>query len=83
MNKIINIDWLQLNCRGIAEPKNNYIFKKLPYQTRHFKNIYEIFINDKIFCTLACCPLSPIIPKDTNLIKIVHNILLLNYNLTY
>jgi hypothetical protein len=75
MNKIINIDWLQINCIGFIDIQPGYEYKKLPYNTRHFKDIWEIYKGDQIICTLANKPLSPILNPAMNLIKFDNSIL--------
>lgn len=75
MNKVINIDWLQINCKGIFQPPTGYTTKRLPYSTRVFEIILELYYQDLLICTIASKPLSPIIPQDTNLIKFNNKIL--------
>jgi hypothetical protein len=75
MKKVINIDWLQINCKGILKLLPNYNYKILPYSTRVFKRITEVSHNNKILCTIASLPLSSVIPSDTNLIKFDNKVL--------
>jgi hypothetical protein len=70
---IINIDWLQINCRSkyASELKfqKDLVIKKLSYQTRHFKTVEEVYKNDKRICTLARHPHSEILHPETILLK--------------
>jgi hypothetical protein len=75
MNKVINIDWLQLNCKGQLSLHAGFTYKLLPYSTRVFRKIYEMYQADRLLCTIACCPLSSAIPQDTNIIKFENRIL--------
>ncbi|HMG14047.1 MAG TPA: hypothetical protein VK590_01300 [Saprospiraceae bacterium] len=84
LKPIVSIDWLQLN---VAAPKNLdlkfhlfYKVKKLPYSTRHFKIVEEIFRDNMRIATITRVPLSKVIDADTILIKF-DNWLLYSVNL--
>lgn len=70
---ILSIDWLQLN---VSAPKtiavvyhSFFTVKVLPYSTRHFKLVEEIYRHGSRIATITRVPLSNILPADTILIK--------------
>jgi len=65
----ISVDWLQLNCRGCINRIFFYKFKKLRLSTRVFAQVEEVYQNDKLICSIASRPTSPILPPDTFIIK--------------
>lgn len=73
MFSVINIDWLQLNCRAISgyyyinEP--DYVIKPTDIRTRHFLKIDELFLNDRKIATIAREPSSQVLDKNIILIK--------------
>lgn len=65
-----SIDWLQFNFTGKYQDNAKYEDRLLPYGTRHFKNIIEVYQKKWKKATIANTPLSQIIHEDTNLIKL-------------
>jgi hypothetical protein len=74
---IIGIDWLQASCQRSPEisPKKllGLKLKKLPYQTRHFALVEEVYHNGKAIAVLVSKPHSPIIPPNTVQIKMLNS----------
>ncbi len=70
---ILSVDWLQLNL--VAPSDLNIVYhsfftvKLLPYSTRHFKIVEEIFHNGIRIATITRQPLSNILAPDTVLVK--------------
>lgn len=75
MQKVFNIDWLQVNCKGTLIPKQDLIYTVQPYQTKVFSKITTIHKGNRLLCTVASLPKSPIIPPETNIIKFDNNVL--------
>ena len=71
----IVIDWLQINATGRLNDSVVSQLELQPYSTRVFKSVYILKAFSEDIATIACNPLSPIIPSDTHLIKF-HNKLL-------
>ncbi len=69
---LLNIDWLQLNCRGVISKTTGYQIKQMEYSTRQFKIIQEIYINNKLFCTCVSCPFSSVLASDMVLLKVAN-----------
>jgi len=67
---LISIDWLQIHCNGYITSISKYTVKRLPYQTRQFKCIDEIYIKERRFCTITHTPLSSILDEKMILIKV-------------
>lgn len=74
------IDWLQVNATGRMSDNVVAQLELQPYSTRVFKSVYILRAFTEDIATIACNPLSPIIPSDTHLIKF-HNKLLYSTNL--
>lgn len=76
---VIGLDWLQLHCkRNIVQNIGQcgiYTCKKLNYQTRIMKSVYEIFVYGERCGTIACDPHSGILKKETALLKIENKFL--------
>jgi hypothetical protein len=66
---IINIDWLQLNCRGVINASNSTHLRSLGYQTRQFKCIEEYYIDNDRIATITHTPLSSILEATMVLVK--------------
>lgn len=67
---VISVDWLQLHCSGYIRSLSGLDIRRLPYQTRQFSCIDEVYISDKRFCTLTHTPLSSILDERMVLLKI-------------
>lgn len=80
----ISIDWLQLNCSRSGGPLGTragiYNVKKLPHQTRHFRDVYEIYLFKELCASIAMNPHSTVLASDMALLK-VENKFLYNYDL--
>lgn len=74
------IDWLQVNATGRMSDNVVAQLELQPYSTRVFKSVYILRAFTEDIATIACNPLSPVIPSDTHLIKF-HNKLLYSDNL--
>lgn len=74
------IDWLQVNATGRMTDSVAAQLELQPYSTRVFKSIYILKSFTEDIVTIACNPLSPVIPSDTHLIKF-HNKLLYSTDL--
>ena len=65
-----SIDWLQFHFTGKFKESSNYDTIQLPYGTRHFKNVYDIYQKKYKKASITNTPSSPVIHPDTNLIKL-------------
>lgn len=74
------IDWLQINATGRMSDSIITQLELQPYSTRVFKSVYILRAFTEDIATIACNPLSPVIPSDTHLIKF-HNKLLYSTDL--
>ena len=74
------IDWLQINATGRMSDSVIAQLELQPYSTRVFKSVYILKAFTEDIATIACNPLSPVIPTDTHLIKF-HNKLLYSSDL--
>ena len=74
------IDWLQVNATGRMSDSVISQLELQPYSTRVFKSVYILKAFTEDIATIACNPLSPVIPYDTHLIKF-HNKLLYSTDL--
>lgn len=74
------IDWLQVNATGRMSDSVISQLELQPYSTRVFKSVYILRAFTEDIATIACNPLSPVIPSDTHLIKF-HNKLLYSTDL--
>lgn len=79
-NMAIVIDWLQVNATGRMSDSVISQLELQPYSTRVFKSVYILRAFTEDMATIACNPLSPVIPSDTHLIKF-HNKLLYSTDL--
>jgi len=70
---LLHCDWLQLNLVAPSDMDVKYHgfyeVKLLPYSTRHFKIVEEIFHHGQRIATVTRVPLSNIIEPDTILVK--------------
>lgn len=70
---VLNIDWLQLNLIAPSDLHIKYHsffkVKLMPYSTRHFKIVEELYRHKKRIATVTRMPASNIIAKDTILVK--------------
>lgn len=70
---IVSIDWLQLNLIAPRDMDVKYHsffqVKLMPYSTRHFKIVEELYRHNHRICTITRSPLSNIIAADTILVK--------------
>ena len=70
---IVSVDWLQLNLTAtpnlVVEYHQFYKVKLMPYSTRHFKIVEEIYRDGLRIATVTRVPLSNIIKSDTILVK--------------
>jgi hypothetical protein len=64
------LDWLQFNFQGKYKENKIYEAKKLEFNTRHFRNIIEIYKKNWRIATIVNTPFSKVIPENTNLIKL-------------
>lgn len=70
MKRVLSIDWLQLYCTSEAMTEHrDYKWLLMPYQTKTFKKLYEVTYKNELLCTVQCVPTSPIIPRDTFIVK--------------
>lgn len=76
----IVIDWLQINATGRMTDSVVAQLELQAYSTRVFKSVYILKAFTEDIATIACNPLSPVIPSDTHLIKF-HNKLLYSTDL--
>lgn len=83
----INVDWLQVFCADtnngnldvLYNPKGLYEFKLLPYQSRHFKELWEVLTPDgDHYATIQRLPHSSIISKDAAIIQLQNRFLYRN-----
>ena len=63
--RLINIDWLQLNCRHKSfydyECQKPFTIKPTDIHTRQFKTIDELYYDDELIATIAREPVGDII----------------------
>ena len=71
----IVIDWLQVNATGRMSDSVISQLELQPYSTRVFKSVYILRAFTEDIATIACNPLSPVIPSDTHLIKFQNKLL--------
>ena len=70
MKKIISIDWLQLYCEAINLTfHKDYTWNLQKYQTKQFREIYEVIYRNELLCTVVRVPTSPIIPPNSLIVK--------------
>lgn len=76
MNKVINIDWLAIyGFWNNEKPKFLddplwYVIQKLPYGTRHYKDIYEVYEQTQKLYEIQLFPHSTILPYNSFILKI-------------
>jgi len=66
----IQIDWLQVYCKGILIKHDFFQFKLLSINTRIFRTIYEVKKQKTLIATIAMNPFSGILSADSMIIKI-------------
>lgn len=75
----INVDWLQVFCHDVNKDplhhkyygKSSYEFKLLPYGSRHFKELWEVFtIDGERYAIIQRCPHSTILSADAAIIQL-------------
>lgn len=66
---LLNIDWLQLHCKGVISDKKEYQIRRLNFTTRVFKCVDEVYLDKKRLATITHTPLSPILEPTMVLIK--------------
>lgn len=64
MNTIISIDWITFNFTGFIQDNSFYQFKKQPYGTKQFQQVYKVFNNSIELGTVTSCPYLTSLPKD-------------------
>ena len=81
---LLHCDWLQLNLQAPRDLEVKYqgfyTVKLMPYSTRHFKIVEEIYKDGMRIATVTRVPLSNVLEPDTILIKF-DNWLLYSYNI--
>ena len=69
----VAIDWLQLHVsvddKQLHAFNSSYNVKRLDYQTRHFKDLDEIYFGQKLVATCASNPHSKVLKKNMMLVK--------------
>lgn len=74
--QIISIDWLQLYCHSTGITTNTaYEYKLLPYQSKQFRVLYEVYCANEEFATIQAVPVSKIIPPQTVIVKFKNRLL--------
>ena len=70
---LIHVDWFQISAKRDTNFHPTKLLtlesKILPYQTRHFAKVEEIFQAGKRVCTIASKPHSPVIEPNVCLVK--------------
>jgi len=76
MHCSISCDWLQLYVvvNNLVQDKK-YSWEKKGYQTKQFRQVYEIGLEGEEFITLLFEPVSAIIPADCGIMKITNRFL--------
>lgn len=70
MKKTISIDWLQLYCSAAQfTPHRDYNWIKKTFQTKHFREQYEVTFRNELIATVQKTPTSPILPHDAMIVK--------------
>lgn len=75
---VLAIDWLSIYCLNkddLVVYDKCYEVKPLPYQTRHFKLIEEVYENDIRIATITRRPHSSVIDKNAVIIKFDNHVL--------
>lgn len=59
MKLVTNVDWLELYCDNTNfKPSPRYQWQQLPYTTRVYRDVWEVYHNDTLYATYLCTPLS-------------------------
>ena len=74
MLHIIAIDWLSLFCTsptGVlnTEPNGAWGYKKMPYGTRQYKELYEVYFMDEKLCEVQQLPCSSVLRARSLIVK--------------
>lgn len=76
MIKTISIDWLQLYCDGSKLTMHaSYTWLKMDYQTKQFRELYEVTYRGELIATVVKAPTSPIIPASSMIVKFSNRVL--------
>lgn len=71
----ITVDWLSLYCHGSIHDSEGFVFLKLPYSTRHFASVFEIYYKMKKIGTATAHPSSPILHPQSVIVKFENELL--------
>ncbi|MGB5805601.1 MAG: hypothetical protein WBH21_16555 [Vibrio anguillarum] len=81
------IDWLQFRVKVSSEfftlNTNEFKIVKQDYSTRHFREVYIIYVGTEELFTLACRPYSHILKRDQGLLKVANKFLYQNELIEY
>lgn len=69
---MVQIDWLSINYSAIYNRSKLFQEKHLPYGTRIFKNVTELYQKSTLVATIMYNPLSSVIRKDLVQMKIAN-----------
>lgn len=72
---IINIDWLQLHCRGTFRSGGSYTCTKLKFSTNVFSVVHDVYYLDRYFLSIQSVPKSSVLHDDTLIIKVINSML--------
>lgn len=83
--KVLSVDWFEVCC-DVQQP--NLLLYDTPlgmrivkeeYSTRHFKNVFQIYHNDRKVCTIVTEPFSKVMTPQTCLLKVDNKLLYTNH----
>ena len=72
---IVGIDWLQVSFWGCPIKSDFVTFKLLPYSTKIFKKVADVFYYGELIGNMTFEPISPIIPAGTLIFKFDNSVL--------
>lgn len=70
MNAVLHLDWLALQMQGPFHDRHPWRFEKLPYQSRQWRALYEVYYFDDLWGTISTQSTLPTIPGDYFILKI-------------
>lgn len=69
---VINVDWMQVFCKGELLQPHYADFKIADYGTKIFETLITVFIDHEEYCIIMLKPRSTIISQDTIIIKLIN-----------
>lgn len=69
---VINVDWMQVFCKGELSQPHYCSFKIADYGTKIFETLITVYINSEEYCILMLKPRSAIISSNTIIVKLMN-----------